>query len=85
MTSISQFEDEANLAIMAALSMYNLEQSEILGHGAVQQHEQKVKQEEEEEEVEEGDEDEANDLVSGIPHHVVRPLQHIVGICLPLH
>eukprot|EP00577_Skeletonema_sp_RCC1716_P003879 CAMPEP_0113387966 /NCGR_PEP_ID=MMETSP0013_2-20120614/8829_1 /TAXON_ID=2843 ORGANISM="Skeletonema costatum, Strain 1716" /NCGR_SAMPLE_ID=MMETSP0013_2 /ASSEMBLY_ACC=CAM_ASM_000158 /LENGTH=1582 /DNA_ID=CAMNT_0000270919 /DNA_START=159 /DNA_END=4907 /DNA_ORIENTATION=- /assembly_acc=CAM_ASM_000158 len=73
MTSISQFEDEANLAIMAALSMYNLEQSEILGDGAVQQHEQKVKQEEEEEEVEEGDEDEANDLVGGIPHHVVRP------------
>jgi hypothetical protein len=77
MTSITQFEDEANLAIMEALNMYNLEQSEILG---VLQQKKKAKQEEEEEEEEEllednkdDDDDEANDLVGGVPHHVVRP------------
>jgi hypothetical protein len=84
MTSITQFEDEANLAIMEALNMYNLEQSEILG--GLQQKKQ-VKQEEKEEEKEEvevdelmpnnEDRDEENDFLvrggGGVPHHVVRP------------
>ena len=78
MTSITQFEDEANLAIMEALNRYNLEQSEILGASRQQQQQQQqqVKQEEEEEEgetVDEDDKDEEDDLVGGVPHHVVRP------------
>ena len=83
--SITQFEDEANSAIMAALSMYNLEQqSEILGLDGKTQPEQKkqqVKDEQEqvkgEQEVKKEDTEEegANDLVSGIPHHVVRATQ----------
>ena len=77
MKSITQFEDEAHNAIMEALSMYNLEQSEFGDLKIQQQLQKQAKEEEEEQEVkaEENEQDEANDLVSGIPHHVVRATQ----------
>ena len=66
--SITQFEDEANKAIMEALSMYNLEHSEILGDTALQPP-STMKREEHDDDLDEGDDD---DLGDDIPHQVVR-------------
>jgi hypothetical protein len=84
-SSMTQFGDEANLAIMEALQAYNLEQSNILGGGVISQREHRQKQQEEKDngaaaaaEEEEGEEEEEEggaegNVGDGVPHHVLRP------------